>query len=187
MSNFRVVNVPNKRVKKIAFVDRDSVLNVDYGHVGTENRLKLYGDSIAALKYLSSIGYGLIIVTNQSGIARGYYSENQFHSLMSIMLKFFSDNGINFLAYYFCPHHPAYSIGEGLVNCECRKPKPGMILAALTAYKVSASNCVMFGDKKTDVLSARAAGLERAYKITRRESHLSDRAFVDLVETELHD
>ena len=166
---------------KIAFLDRDGVLNVDYGHVGTAERLVLFSDSFLALRRLADWGYALIIVTNQSGIARGYYTEEDFHVLMREIVDIYRAQKIEILDYFYCPHHPEFSSIDAEKDCECRKPRPDMVMSALKKYGVPAHECILIGDKQTDISCAKNAGIEKNFLLERKTANKNDESFLNLV------
>tara|TARA_X000000950_G_scaffold230665_1_gene278955 strand:+ start:577 stop:1113 length:537 start_codon:yes stop_codon:yes gene_type:complete len=133
------------------FFDRDGVLNEDFGYVHTPEELVFKMDVIKAIKIIpkSTLKF---IVTNQSGIARNYYSENEFKTFMNYFLKELRKYKVEFDDYIYCPHHPEFS-----KKCECRKPNPGMILSLLGKYKLNPHNCIMIGDKISDCVAAKNA------------------------------
>jgi len=145
---------------KAAFLDRDGVINIDYGYVGSIDKFKFKEGIFELLQFLQDIGYKLFIVTNQSGIARGYYSENEFHNLMNYMINELKKTGIEIADYEFCPHHPDIT-GE----CECRKPKPGMILNLAKKYNIDLQDSIMIGDSLSDIKAAKNAGIKKAYLV----------------------
>ena len=110
--------------KKAIFLDRDGVINVEKEYTYKPEEFEFLPDVFKALKGFSEAGYMLFIVTNQSGIGRGYYTLDDFTKLNAWMLHKFAQKGITITKTYFCPHAPEE-------NCECRKPKPGMFLEAL--------------------------------------------------------
>ena len=145
---------------KAAFLDRDGVINIDYGYVGSIDRFEFKEGIFELLKLLQKKGYKLFIVTNQSGIARGYYSEDDFHNLMKYMIDELKKIDIEITDYKFCPHHPNIT-GE----CECRKPKPGMILDLAKQYNIDIKNSIMIGDSLSDIKAAKNAGIKRSYLV----------------------
>ena len=150
---------------KVVFLDRDGVINkeVEYLH---RNRDFVFIDGVfQACKNLISYGYHLIIVTNQSGIARGYYSENDFHVINNWMINQFSENNVNILDVFFCPH-------SNKSNCECRKPKPGMFIEAKNKYNINMEESWMIGDSERDILAASSAGINSTILV--RSSHKID-------------
>jgi D-glycero-D-manno-heptose 1,7-bisphosphate phosphatase len=139
--------------KKIIFLDRDGVINKEKNYLYQKEDFNFIEGIFDACRYFQSIGYQLIVVTNQSGIARGYYLEEDFHKLTKWMLKKFKEKNIKILDLFFCPHGPESS-------CNCRKPKPGMLLEAKEKYNIDMENSWMIGDKEADVGAANAAGIE---------------------------
>jgi len=139
--------------KKVVFLDRDGVINHEVGYLHKIEDFKFIEGVFDACLYFQSIGYQIIIVTNQSGIDRGYYDEGDFHIVNNWMLKQFKNQGIEILDVFFCPHGPES-------NCDCRKPKPGMFDQAHDKYSIDMSNSWMIGDKEADVQAATTAGIK---------------------------
>jgi len=145
---------------KAAFLDRDGVINEDFGYVGKIEDFKFKEGIFDLLKLLENLGFTLFIVTNQSGIARGYYSEEDFYKLTEWMKNELKKEGIKIKDVRFCPHHPDIT-GE----CECRKPKPGMILDLAKVYDIDLKNSIMVGDSNRDIEAAKRAGICRTYLV----------------------
>ena len=137
-------------MKKAVFLDRDGTLNIDHGYVHKIDDFQFIEGSIDALKALKEMGYLLVLVTNQSGIARGYFSEDQFLQLTEWMDWSLADRGVDLDSIYYCPHHPEGK-GEYKEECECRKPKSGMLLEAIKALKIDPAQSIMVGDKIEDL------------------------------------
>ncbi|MGC9404334.1 D-glycero-beta-D-manno-heptose 1,7-bisphosphate 7-phosphatase [Vibrio genomosp. F10] len=146
--------------KPAVFLDRDGVINVDHGYVNDEHDFEFIDGVFDATKQLQQMGYMLVLVTNQSGIARGMFDEERFLSLTQWMDWNFVDHGVEFDGFYYCPHHAEYGIGEYKQDCECRKPKPGMFISARNDLDIDMANSVMVGDKAEDMMAAEAAGIE---------------------------
>ena len=140
-------------IQKAVFFDRDGVINVDYGYVSTIHDFQFTNGIFPVMRSLQERHYALIIITNQSGIGRGYYSELDFQVLTKWMLKQFEGEKINIDGIYYCPHSPEE-------RCSCRKPKAGMILQAIQEHRLSLSGSWMVGDKKSDMLAAERAGIK---------------------------
>ncbi|MDC0610416.1 D-glycero-beta-D-manno-heptose 1,7-bisphosphate 7-phosphatase [Vibrio sp.] len=145
--------------KPAVFLDRDGVINVDHGYVHDEHEFEFIDGVFEATKLLKEMGYLLVLVTNQAGIARGLFSEDRFLSLTQWMDWNFIDNGVEFDGFYYCPHHPEFGVGEYKQDCDCRKPKPGMFISARDFLKIDMANSVMVGDKAEDLMAAEAAGV----------------------------
>ena len=143
--------------KPAVFLDRDGVINVDHGYVHDEHDFEYIDGVFEAAKAFKDMGYLLVLVTNQSGIARGMFSEDRFISLTQWMDWNFEDNGVELDGIYYCPHHAEHGIGEYKQDCECRKPKPGMFISARDFLKIDMANSVMIGDKAEDMMAAEAA------------------------------
>ena len=137
--------------KKIAFLDRDGIINEDNGYVHKLDELVWVKGVINGLRNLIELNYKLYIVTNQSGIARGYYTEKQFHDFMKGMFEKLLLKNIYFLGYDYCPHHPEGLIKKFAKHCTCRKPGSNMIEKALKKERIEAKNCILIGDKLTDI------------------------------------
>lgn len=143
--------------RKAVFLDRDGVVNVDYGYVHHIDNFHFISGVFDACRKFTNLGYKIFIVTNQAGIARGYYSTHQFELLTEWMIRQFSAERVYISKVYHCPHHPQYSGA-----CYCRKPAPGMILSAQKEFSINLEKSIMVGDKATDILAARNAGVGRA-------------------------
>lgn len=140
---------------KIAFFDRDGTINVDTGHLHEPEKLILIDEGVEKLRYYSQRPeYKVVVVTNQAGIAKGLYTENDMHIVHRALDEALEQLDCRIDAYYFCPHHPDFTD-----PCNCRKPNAGMIYQALRDFDASASDCIMFGDKQTDKQAAIMAGV----------------------------
>ena len=139
-----------KGMNKAIFLDRDGTLNIDYGYVHEIDNFKFVDGAIDALRELKKMGYMLVLVTNQSGIARGYFSEEQFLQLTEWMDWSLAEQDVDLDGIYYCPHHPEGK-GEYKEDCDCRKPKPGMLLQAIKELKIDPTQSIMVGDKVEDL------------------------------------
>jgi D-glycero-D-manno-heptose 1,7-bisphosphate phosphatase len=166
------------RLNKAVFLDRDGVINKDNGYVHTVDDFEYIDGVFEACLALKQMGYLLIVVTNQSGIARGMYSEDDFHHLTEWMDWNFADKGVELDGIYYCPHHPQKGLGVYKQDCDCRKPKPGMMLDAAEFLKIDMSQSVMVGDKADDMRAAKAAGINTAILV--RSGKVVDEAGVEL-------
>jgi D-glycero-D-manno-heptose 1,7-bisphosphate phosphatase len=144
---------------KVVFLDRDGVININHGHVGTIDRFDFIDGSIDAMVRIRKAGYEIIVVTNQAGIAKGYYSLNDYHKLTGFMRVRLSGSSIEILSVYFCPHHPDGSVVDLSVVCGCRKPAPGMFIEASNDYDLDLGRSFIIGDKYTDIAAGQAAGV----------------------------
>ncbi|MDD8057804.1 MAG: D-glycero-beta-D-manno-heptose 1,7-bisphosphate 7-phosphatase [Shewanella sp.] len=171
------------RLKKAVFLDRDGVINKDTGYVHSVDDFEYIEGVFEACLALKEMGYLLVVVTNQSGIARGMYSEDDFHHLTEWMDWNFADKGVELDGIYYCPHHPEKGIGEYKQDCDCRKPKPGMLTSAASFLKIDLSQSVMVGDKADDIRAAHAAGVQTAILV--RSGKVVDEAGIALATTVL--
>lgn len=128
------------------FLDRDGVINTEVNYLSNPKDFEFIEGSIEALKILKEKGYLLIIITNQAGIARGYFTENDHKKIHEKMINILKENNIILDDIFYCPHHPDFT-GE----CECRKPKPGMVLKAKEKYNINLKKSFMVGDTLRDI------------------------------------
>jgi len=145
-------------LKKALFLDRDGVINVEKEYLYKQEDFAFIDGIFELCRHYQEQGYLIFVVTNQSGIARAYYSEEDFAKLTQWMLDEFTKQGIVISKVYHCPHHPKLS-GE----CSCRKPKPGMLLDAAREFDVDLANSIIIGDKERDIEAGLNAGLREAY------------------------
>lgn len=145
---------------KAAFFDRDGVINEDAGYLYRIEDLRFLEGAKEALAYLAGLGYKIIIVTNQSGIARGYYTIEDMERLHAYMVKEIEAAGGRVDRIYYCPHHKEGKIKEYAVDCKCRKPKPGMVLSAIEEFGLDASKSFLIGDSARDIEAAESAGVK---------------------------
>ncbi|QGM80972.1 D-glycero-beta-D-manno-heptose 1,7-bisphosphate 7-phosphatase [Otariodibacter oris] len=144
---------------KAIFLDRDGTINIDHGYVHQIDDFQFIDGVIDALFALKQKGYLLVLVTNQSGIARGYFTEEQFLQLTEWFDWSLADRGVDFDGIYYCPHHPE-GIGEYREDCDCRKPKAGMFTQAIAELNIDPNQSIMVGDKLEDLLAAENAGVK---------------------------
>ena len=141
------------------FLDRDGTLNVDHGYVHEIDEFQFIDGVIDACLKLKEMGFLLVLVTNQSGIARGKFTEDQFMTLTEWMDWSLADRGVDLDGIYFCPHHPEATVAEFRQACDCRKPQPGMLLTAQEELNIDMAASYMVGDKLEDMLAGQAAGV----------------------------
>ena len=146
--------------KKCVFLDRDGVINYDYGYVGSIDDFVFIEGAIEGLQNLVTLGFDLIIVTNQSGIGRGFYSTEDFIYLMSQVYQLLKPYKISIKSTFFCPHAPVSSIDQATTPCDCRKPSPKLILEAIKKYNYKPEQCYMVGDRLTDMQAGNKAGIK---------------------------
>jgi D-glycero-D-manno-heptose 1,7-bisphosphate phosphatase len=154
--------------RKALFLDRDGVINVDHGYVHRPEDTEWVPGIFELCAQAQQAGYLLIVVTNQAGIARGYYSVDDFIAYTSWIHGEFLRRQTPLLATYYCPHHPVKGMGNYHVECHCRKPRPGMILAARERLALNLNHSLLIGDKASDVEAGRLAGISRGVLVTGR-------------------
>jgi len=145
--------------QRALFLDKDGVINVDHGYVCTPERTEFIDGIFELCRAATQRGYLNVVVTNQAGIARGYYTEAEFLAYMDWVRGEFRTRGAQLDAVYYCPHHPVHGIGEYRRDCDCRKPKPGMLLAAVRELAIDPAQSALIGDSASDVEAAEAAGI----------------------------
>jgi D-glycero-D-manno-heptose 1,7-bisphosphate phosphatase len=144
-----------------AFIDRDGVINEERHYVHRIDDFVLLPGAVSGLQTLQAAGYLLVVVTNQGGIGRGLYTEEDFARLTAHMLDALAQRGIRVAAVYHCPHHPDAAQAGDRVDCSCRKPHPGMLLRAAQELAIDLARSVMIGDKASDLAAGRSAGVGR--------------------------
>jgi len=168
-------------LRRAVFLDRDGVINLDAGYVGRWSDFQFLPGAVEGLKRLQDAGFALVVVTNQSGLARGYFAEKDYLDLNAQMTAVLRSQGVELAGIYHCPHHPHGVVRQWAVACECRKPLPGLILQAAIELGISLPDSVLIGDRLSDIQAARAAKLQAAYLIVQEGAHWTPDAsqFVD--------
>lgn len=144
------------------FLDRDGVINHDHAYVHKIEDFEFVDGIFDLCRHALSVGYRIVVVTNQAGIGRGLYTEEQFETLTSWMIGQFADRGIAITDVLYCPHHPEHGLGRYRRTCDCRKPQPGMLLEAERRHNLDLAASMLVGDKLSDIEAARRAGLGTA-------------------------
>jgi D-glycero-D-manno-heptose 1,7-bisphosphate phosphatase len=147
-------------MNKAIFLDRDGVINKEKDYIYRIADFEFIDGVFEALKYFQEQGYLLFITTNQSGIAREYYTERDFLELNQWMLQQFEARGVQITKVYYSPYHPKYGIGKYKKDTLCRKPNPGMILQAKEEFNINLVESIVFGDKETDIEAGINAGIK---------------------------
>jgi len=155
--------IPEMRRRPAAFFDRDGTLNVDHGYVHRRDQFDWISGARTAIKRLNDAGYFTIVVTNQAGVAHGYYDEDAIHALHTWINDELRQVGAHIDAFYHCPHHPHAKIEKYRADSPDRKPNPGMLLRARAEWPIDWSRSFMVGDRETDMDAALAADL-RGYQ-----------------------
>jgi D-glycero-D-manno-heptose 1,7-bisphosphate phosphatase len=148
------------------FLDRDGVINKDFGYVYKIEDFEFLPKAKDAIRLFSENGYLVIIVTNQSGIARGYYTEKDFGLITDYIDQEVEKAAGHITDTFFCPHFPEGTIEYYSIACDCRKPAAGMIIKATAKHFIDLGKSIMIGDKITDIKAANDAGVGDAYLIT---------------------
>lgn len=147
-------------LKKAIFFDRDGVLNFDTGYVYRYKNIRWIPGAREIIGQLTQEGWLLFVVTNQSGIARGFYTENDVQILHKQMNNELAKYGGHITEFFYCPHLKGAMIPEYDVDCNCRKPRPGMIVNAMSKYNLIAARTFLFGDSDRDIQAAKNAGIK---------------------------
>jgi D-glycero-D-manno-heptose 1,7-bisphosphate phosphatase len=152
------------------FLDRDGVVNREVGYLSKPEQVEFLPGIFKLCRSAQAMGYKIIIITNQAGIARGLYSEADFHFLMHWMIEQFANEQIHLDGYYYCPHHPEHGIGRYRVDCPDRKPQPGMLLQASREHGIDLSQSLLIGDRCSDITAGAAAGVGKLILLEGTES-----------------
>ena len=148
----------SSKKNKALFLDRDGVINFDYGHVHKIEDFHFIEGIFDLCEFYQSQGFIIIIVTNQAGISKGFYDISQYEILTNWMIKEFKNNGININKVYYCPDHPNS-------KSKCRKPEPGMLISAIKEFNIDPSKSFLYGDKDSDIEAGRRAGVKNLIKV----------------------
>ena len=160
--------------KKALFLDRDGVINIEKDYLYKIEDFEFIDGIFDLCRFFQERDYEIFVVTNQSGIDRGYYDEDDFQVLSQWMVEAFKKETITITHVYHCPHHPDIS-----GPCECSKPKPGMLYDAIKTYDIDVEGSLLVGDKERDIKAGQAAGLSYTYLFTHESSSSSATKIVD--------
>jgi D-glycero-D-manno-heptose 1,7-bisphosphate phosphatase len=147
-------------MSKAVFLDRDGTINIEKNYLYKIKDFEFIPGSIEAIRILKNKGYKVIIVTNQAGVARGYFNEDDVHRLHEWMIGEMGKCGANIDDVYYCPHHNTYGTGRYKTECECRKPNPGMLLKAMEKHSIDPCLSYTIGDKESDLIAGKIAGTQ---------------------------
>jgi len=147
-------------MRKAVFLDRDGTLNVEVNYLYKPEDLRFIPGIIEAIRFWNEAGYLVVVVTNQAGVARGYYSEDDVIRLHEYINQQLETAGAHIDAFYYCPHHPEYGIGKYKVDCNCRKPKTGMLEKAISDFDIDVQESYLFGDKPSDIEAGEKLGIK---------------------------
>jgi D-glycero-D-manno-heptose 1,7-bisphosphate phosphatase len=148
------------------FIDRDGTINEDTGYVSSPDELIVYPWAAEAIRLINESGFMSIVVTNQSGVARGLYTEDTLALIHGRLIDELGRRHARLDAIYYCPHHPRIGDDRYRLDCECRKPRPGMLLRAAREHRIDLTRSFVIGDKLSDIELARGAGASGALVLT---------------------
>ncbi len=148
------------------FIDRDGTLTEEVGYVNHPRRLRLLPRSAEAIRRLNGAGIAAVVVTNQAGVARGYFSEEVLAAVNAALVAQLKEEGAHLDGIYVCLHHPTEGAAPYRTVCECRKPKPGLLLRAAADHGLDLSRSTLVGDKASDLAAARAVGARSVLVLT---------------------
>lgn len=145
---------------KVAFLDRDGVINREVNYLHRIKDFEYAPNFIEGIKLLKELKFEIIVVTNQAGIAKGYYTENQYSELTSWYLDDLKKQGIEILDVFHCPHHVDAVVDKYKKACDCRKPATGMFQRAISKYPIDIENSILVGDKDSDIGFGKNSGIK---------------------------
>ncbi|MGB1262242.1 MAG: D-glycero-beta-D-manno-heptose 1,7-bisphosphate 7-phosphatase [Cognaticolwellia sp.] len=146
-------------MNRALFLDRDGIINIDHGYVHKIEDFDFVEGIFDLCRTASEKGYQIFVITNQAGIARGYYDRAAFATLSQWMVSVFAEQGITIEKVYYCPHHPSKGVNEFVMPCQCRKPAPGMLMQAQQEFAIELAESIFIGDKVSDMQAAKNAGI----------------------------
>lgn len=150
-------------MRKALFLDRDGIINIEKNFVYKKEDFEFVDGIFDLVSCANSSGFLVVVVTNQAGIGRGYYSEDDFHELMFWVSEEFLSRGSKIDRVYFCPYHPEFGVGKYRSHSEDRKPAPGMLLKAAMELNIDLSNSIMVGDRISDMQAAQSAAIPNRF------------------------
>jgi D-glycero-D-manno-heptose 1,7-bisphosphate phosphatase len=148
------------------FLDRDGTINEEVDFLTNPDHLHLISGVSAALREAKSMGFKLFVITNQSGIARGFLTEEHLRDIHTALNERLTADGSALDRIYYCPHHPELGVEPYRISCDCRKPKPGMIEQAIREYDIDPSRSFVVGDRMIDMQAGNAAGIPSIMVLT---------------------
>lgn len=154
-----MASIPASAPRPAAFLDRDGTLNVEVGYAHRPEQITWIDGAVAAIRRLNRAGWWVIVVTNQAGVAYGYYDEEAVRTLHRWMAEDLATRGAHVDAFYYCPHHPNRGLDRYRISCDCRKPGPGMLRQAMADFPIDAARSFILGDKPSDGAAGRSLGI----------------------------
>ena len=152
--------------RRAVFIDRDGTISEEVGYVNHVSRYRVFPFAAEAVRGLHAAGWLAVLVTNQAGVARGYFAEEMIGQVHGVLAAELEKEGARLDAVYYCPHHPSVGEPPYRLDCDCRKPKPGLIHTAAREFGLDLARCWMVGDRYSDVELARNAGVRSAFVLT---------------------
>ena len=146
-------------MERVIFLDRDGTINKEVNYLHRPEDFEFIPGAVEGIKLLNDHGYKVVVVTNQAGVARGYYPEEAVQSLHEYINRVLSDFGAHVDAFYYCPHHPVHGIGKYKTECQCRKPEIHMLEEAGKRFSIDKSKSYMIGDNAGDILAGKKYGV----------------------------
>lgn len=157
---------------RVIFLDRDGTINKEVNYLYRKEDFEFIPNAPKAIKIFHELGFKVIVITNQAGVARGYYKEKDIQILHSHIDYLLGKEGTHIDSYYYCPHHPEGIVAEYSFYCKCRKPEIGMLEKAVKEYDIDLENSIFIGDKEIDIQAGKYAGVGRCFLV--RSGHLID-------------
>ncbi len=151
---------------RAVFIDRDGTISEEVGYVNHPSRYRVFSYSAEAIKLLNQAGWLAVLVTNQAGVARGYFAEEMIGRVHTVLNEELARGGARLDAIYYCPHHPTVGQAPYRQTCDCRKPRPGLIRRAADEHNIDLPKSWMVGDRYSDVEFAHAAGVRSAFVLS---------------------
>ena len=152
--------------RRAVFMDRDGTISEEVGYVNHVSRYRVFPFAAEAVRTLNEAGWLAVLVTNQAGVARGYFKEDLIGEVHKVLTAELERGGARLDAVYYCPHHPSVGEPPYRFDCDCRKPRPGLLLRAAEDLGLDLSQCWMVGDRYSDTELARNAGARSAFVLT---------------------
>ncbi|TVL95799.1 MAG: D,D-heptose 1,7-bisphosphate phosphatase [Candidatus Kuenenia stuttgartiensis] len=159
---------------KAAFLDRDGTIVVHTPYLSSPEQLKLLPHAVEGIRLFKDHDYLIIVVTNQSGVARGYFDEESLIQIHEKLKKILIREKAEVDAFYYCPHHAEGVVEQYRVHCDCRKPQPKMLFDAAQQYNIDLSQSIMIGDSPVDILAGKEAGCKSALIINPNHEQEAD-------------
>jgi D,D-heptose 1,7-bisphosphate phosphatase len=145
---------------RAVFMDRDGTINEEVGYLSKLNQLKIFSSTFEAIRIINESGMKAVVITNQSGVARGFFNKDFVNTVHARINEMLQKKGAFIDRFYYCPHHPTEGSGVYKIDCGCRKPEPGMFLKAAEEMDINLASSYMIGDMPKDIQAARSAGVK---------------------------